>query len=53
MKIKTLNVKFIDEVEVKEHPQDTLESLAVIVLGVIEFIAKHSNEYFSPKQPRY
>ena len=34
------NVKFIDEVEIKEHSEHNLESLAVIVLGVIELIAK-------------
>ena len=33
-------MEFIDQVEVEEHSQDNLESLAVMVLGVIEFIAK-------------
>ena len=36
-------MEFIDEVEVQEHSQDTLESLAVVVLGVVEFITKLSN----------
>ena len=35
-------MEFIDEVEVKEHSEDTLESLTVIVLGVIEFITKNT-----------
>ena len=34
------NMEFIDQVEVEEHSQDNLESLAVMVLGVIEFITK-------------
>ena len=34
------NMEFIDQVEVQEHSQDNLESLAVMVLGVIEFITK-------------
>ena len=33
-------MEFIDQVEVEEHSQDNLESLAVMVLGVIEFITK-------------
>ena len=37
------NMEFIDQVEVEEHSQDNLESLAVMVLGVIEFITKQSN----------
>ena len=36
-------MEFIDQVEVQEHPQDTLESLAVVVLCVVEFITKLSN----------
>ena len=37
------NMEFIDQVEVEEHSQDNLESLAVMVLGVIEFITKLGN----------
>ena len=36
-------MEFIDQVEVEEHSQDNLESLAVMVLGVIEFITKLGN----------
>ena len=40
------NMEFIDQVEVKEHSQDTLESLAVIVLGVIEFITRNTTIFY-------